>query len=278
MKIVNPNEIGAKISTLVAEATEKVILVSPYVSIHEWKKICINLEKAISKGIKVELYYRELNSDNKNKLEELGISLFEVKGLHTKLYFNDNRVIVSSMNLYEYSDLNSIDLAINYEDPTEYDSLYSYFEKYIKGAVTPVERIQKFEENVESKEEEDLLTVLQENLIEKYGVKVKRSHNYLFVGNLSFLFDYFFHMDKIGLKISDRNFDPKRIKKISKALSRLEDVEFILSPPTPTYKYFVYNVEYDVVDVDFVFWIIDTVNEVIEEMENDKSILSKFGF
>ncbi|MDF3078022.1 MAG: hypothetical protein K0S09_1911 [Sphingobacteriaceae bacterium] len=46
MEVINPNEIGVKISTLIAEANKSFIAVSAYINLSQWKKIIVNLEKA----------------------------------------------------------------------------------------------------------------------------------------------------------------------------------------------------------------------------------------
>lgn len=38
MEIINPNEIGSKISTLVIESKTRFIAVSPYIELKSWKK------------------------------------------------------------------------------------------------------------------------------------------------------------------------------------------------------------------------------------------------
>ena len=58
MEIINPNEIGSKISTLIIEAKEKFVAVTPYINIRNWKKITTNIQKAGSRfqDIQVDIY------------------------------------------------------------------------------------------------------------------------------------------------------------------------------------------------------------------------------
>ena len=132
MEIINPNEIGSKISTLIIEAKEKFVAVTPYINIRNWKKITTNIQKAIDRGVDVEIYYREFNNQyDLTQLLDLGVQLFLIPNLHTKLYFNENSLIVSSMNLIESSDLNSLDLAILIENQENQNKIRSYFKDYI---------------------------------------------------------------------------------------------------------------------------------------------------
>lgn len=131
MKLLNPNEIGTKISTLLVEAKETFISVSPYLDISSWKKMIKSLEQSTSK-VDIFFYYREIKEIDKQLLERLNVKLIHIPNLHAKMYFNEKECIVSSMNLYEFSDLNSIEIATQYTDKKDYDLLFSYFNNYIK--------------------------------------------------------------------------------------------------------------------------------------------------
>ena len=132
MELINPNEIGTRISTLIVEAQSKVIIVSPYLGVSEWKKIKVSLERAKKRGVEITVYYRVINQKDADFFEQLDIPIVLVKGLHTKLYLSESEAIVSSMNLYEPSDLHSIDIAIHYRDQENYDQLYQYFQKFVQ--------------------------------------------------------------------------------------------------------------------------------------------------
>mgnify|MGYP000542252909 CR=1 FL=1 len=57
MKIINPNEIGSKISTLISESNQTFCAVTPYLDLSKWKKILINLENAVKRNIKITFYF-----------------------------------------------------------------------------------------------------------------------------------------------------------------------------------------------------------------------------
>jgi len=111
MEIINPNEIGAKISTLVSESKKRFIAVSPYIGLKDWKKVLLNLERAQKRNVSIDFYYREIRDEDFHALRNIGVKLFKIPGLHTKLYFNDDEFVLTSMKIYEYSDLHSVTLA-----------------------------------------------------------------------------------------------------------------------------------------------------------------------
>lgn len=269
MKIINPNEIGTKISTLIAESLEKVIIVSPYINIYDWKKICINLRKAVLRNVKIEIYYRELKEYDKEVLDDIGVKLIHVPGLHTKLYFSENRVIVSSMNLYEYSDLNSIEIAIDYFEDEDYGKLFDYFEKYIKRPFQKEaydkSKIGKYQQRLN---EENTLGNLKAKLEEHYQTKIGQGSNYLFAGKLSPLFDFFFYEDEISLKICNKQIESHHIDKISNVLSNIEGINFSLSEPTETDKYYRYKVNFAMDDEKFLFRFIDTLKIHVSDLNS----------
>ncbi|MEE9406607.1 MAG: phospholipase D-like domain-containing protein [Polaribacter sp.] len=131
MDIINPNEIGVKISTLISESKEKFYAVTPYINIFYWKKIVISLQKAKERGVKIKFFYREIKDKDLSFLNELGVELYKIEGLHTKLYINEKAIIVSSMNLIESSDLYSIDFALHIHQKENYSKIYEYYSNYI---------------------------------------------------------------------------------------------------------------------------------------------------
>jgi hypothetical protein len=212
MHLINPNEIGSKISTLIAESQQKFIAISPYIDISDWKKILINLNHAKKRGVKVEFYFRELREKDYKNLNRLGVSLFRIKGLHTKMFMNDSTAIVTSMNLYEYSDLHSIDIAMQFSIQKEYNELYYYFNKYIKS--------KKTNEIFISKISEQKLKDLHEFISDRFSdCKINSTKSYLFSKNLVPILDVFIHTNSIGLKYPLKNPKDERIKEISSLLN-----------------------------------------------------------
>lgn len=76
MKLIKPAEISSKIMTLIEEADESLIIVSPYNDLEKWDKINKRFESAIKRGIKIS-YYARMNAKHK------GLSAFK-----DKAYFN----------------------------------------------------------------------------------------------------------------------------------------------------------------------------------------------
>lgn len=134
MKIIPPYQIASEILNLINEAKEYLILVSPYVNFNNWDRIKIDIENALKRNVKIQFYTR-LDSENFKsweQIEALGIKPKLIKNLHSKLYFNENSGIVTSMNLLTSSNLNAIEFGAIYNTEEELKELKEFVKKYLE--------------------------------------------------------------------------------------------------------------------------------------------------
>lgn len=133
MKIIPPYQISSEIVNIIHQAKDYLILVSPFWDINKWESIKSELIYAQKRGVKIKTYVR-MNSDNYKsweQLEGIGIKPNLVKNLHAKLYFNENKGIVTSMNLLLSSNLSSIEFGALYDSENELNELKSFVKSYI---------------------------------------------------------------------------------------------------------------------------------------------------
>lgn len=224
MKIINPNEIGVKISTLISESKKDFTAVTPYLDISNWKKILINFEKARNRNVQITLFYREIKDKDYNTLSNLGVKLFKIEGLHTKLYFNESEVIISSMNLYEYSDLHSIDFAMYFNDSENYIEIQKYFEKYILSEIKNLDNLKV-----------EKLPDLHDFLVNKFPEKeITITKNYIYSINLNSEFHLFIDQDSVGFKFPRKNISDKKIDKFSRGFKNIFGDKIEYSPYNTT--------------------------------------------
>lgn len=101
------------IENIIIEAKHQLYLVSPYLQIS--KTFLERLRDASRKGIYIKIIYGkdELNSNERNQLIELkNIELFFFENLHAKCYFNESRMVITSMNMYQFSEINNREMGI----------------------------------------------------------------------------------------------------------------------------------------------------------------------
>ncbi|PZP44576.1 MAG: hypothetical protein DI598_14300 [Pseudopedobacter saltans] len=235
MELIKPNEIGVKISTLISEASEKFYAITPYVNISDWKKIIVSIEHAKKRNVSIKFYIREINEENFKILTSLGVQLFKIKNLHTKLYFNENELIVSSMNLYEFSDLHSIDIAILYRDRESYIKFYDYFLKYIN----PIQQVKYCSPNSQTEliEIKEYLTSIFPNS------RINLSSDYLLSSLLIKKFDLFIRTNEITLKLRNKNASESEFDNITNEINKKVHNDVIANKPSGNYMYYTWDIK-----------------------------------
>ncbi len=135
---------GSQVLISQIDATkEKCILVSPFVQL--WGHVRSALERAKGRGVSIAAFIRRPESDKDREkgkeiakgFEELGIDLFTVPNLHAKIYAFDDSAIVSSMNLYDFSQSNSIELSILIEKEDIVQEIKTYITEHIQMKAEP---------------------------------------------------------------------------------------------------------------------------------------------
>ncbi len=131
MDLILPAEISGKIMTLIDQAREKLIIVSPYNKVRYWKKLKQRIEKAKSRGVDIKWYIRSNVEHNASQIRELGIEPIEIDNLHCKIYLNENQAVVPSMNLHEASDNSSIDIGYFVKEKDKHSELVDFIATYL---------------------------------------------------------------------------------------------------------------------------------------------------
>ena len=126
MKILEPSKNITNIISLIENAKQFVVLVSPYTNLEGWNKLKAAINNASLRGIDVSYYVRE--GGGLEGTEELDVKKIEVPMLHAKMFFSENRAIISSFHLMNNQDVN---WAYTLDYPKEYKQLIDFFEKYI---------------------------------------------------------------------------------------------------------------------------------------------------
>lgn len=116
------------IKQIIKKSRDKIYLMSPYLQVNRRIK-----EELIDKDkfeLDIRLIYGkvELKSDELDWIKELSnMRLYYNEFLHAKCYMNENKAIITSMNLYDYSQKNNVEMGIlvdKNEDPDLYSEIY----------------------------------------------------------------------------------------------------------------------------------------------------------
>jgi phosphatidylserine/phosphatidylglycerophosphate/cardiolipin synthase-like enzyme len=157
---------------LINNANDKLYLISPYLQLNNQLKI--SLEDRHKFQIDIIVIYgkvSDINPDDSNWLQSMpGIKLLFHKDLHAKCYFNEKEAIITSMNLYMFSQQNNVEMGI-YISKEKDEELY-------KQIATEVDRVKRGSEHrtisvqkVETKKTE----VPKEKATEKIAESIKEN-------------------------------------------------------------------------------------------------------
>lgn len=101
------------IENIIMEARSKLILVSPYLQLS--KTFYERLKDASGRGVAIKIIFGkdELKPNERNSLAELkNVEIFFFENLHAKCYFNESKMVITSMNMYEFSEKNNREMGV----------------------------------------------------------------------------------------------------------------------------------------------------------------------
>jgi phosphatidylserine/phosphatidylglycerophosphate/cardiolipin synthase-like enzyme len=121
-EFLTTNGTSHHIENIIIEAKGKLVLVSPYLQIS--KTFYERLKDASNRNVAIKIIYGkdELKPNEKNSLAELkNIELFYFDNLHAKCYFNESKMVITSMNMYEFSEKNNREMGVLIDRVTDKD-------------------------------------------------------------------------------------------------------------------------------------------------------------
>jgi len=121
-EFLTTHQIAANVESIIRDAKQKLVIVSPYIQLS--KAFFGRLKDADERGVKIILIYGkdELKSTEKNQLLGLkNLALCFCENLHAKCYYNEDNMVITSMNMYEFSEKNNREMGVlikSQEDPS----------------------------------------------------------------------------------------------------------------------------------------------------------------
>ncbi len=151
-KFLTGSALNAALDRILESATQLIMLISPYIKLHERTKESLlnhlnnpNVGIVIVFGKNEDDITKSLSPDDlRFFIQFLNIEIRYESRLHAKYYSNESEAIITSMNLYGYSQNNNIEAGILLkqsilgnvigDNNIDYDA-YQYFQKVIDNAV-----------------------------------------------------------------------------------------------------------------------------------------------
>jgi RNA polymerase-binding transcription factor DksA len=143
-KFINTRKAVAEIEDLIRNAEEKLILISPFLKLAKDFKELLTYRDSKEKITHIVFGKQELNPDEMKFLQGLrSVYLKYNENLHAKCYLNDNKMIITSLNLYEFSMANNKEMGVLIEKNDPVDA--ALFEDAMKEVDYIFKTSEKFE-------------------------------------------------------------------------------------------------------------------------------------
>lgn len=161
IEVVQGHLLNQRLEEVIRVSEKQLILISPYIRLHHRNVDALNtlkqrpeVEVTVCFGKADGKYEKSFHPDALSLLKELpNITIVYEERLHAKFYANERASLFTSMNLYDFSADNNIEVGVYASDDSRAGrSLASeglkYFKEVISNAVKVYERTPSFEKNI----------------------------------------------------------------------------------------------------------------------------------
>ncbi|WP_270703506.1 phospholipase D family protein [Aeromonas sp. QDB37] len=112
-KFLNTSATNYFLEELIKDAKERLILISPFLKLNDRIKELLTDKNRLKIDVRIVYGKSELQPEEISWLKELTyIRTSFCKNLHAKCYLNEEMCIVTSLNLYEFSQVNNNEMGV----------------------------------------------------------------------------------------------------------------------------------------------------------------------
>jgi hypothetical protein len=136
MELLETTAQSLEIEKIINESYDFTIIVSPYLRINN--RLKPKLTDCFNRNNSNLILYREykLTEEEKKWLESFPkVKILAIRNLHAKCYLNENSALITSMNLYEYSQVNNHEIGVKLSikhDKKDMTQLFGFIQSIIK--------------------------------------------------------------------------------------------------------------------------------------------------
>nr|WP_317199905.1 phospholipase D family protein [uncultured Psychrobacter sp.] len=135
-KFLNSSGTTYHLEELIKNASDRLIIISPYLKLNERIKELLEDRNRLKIDIRIVYGKNDLHPEEINWLKNLTfIRTSFCKNLHAKCYLNENECIITSLNLYEFSQVNNNEMGVlifRNDDPKLYADTYEEAQRIIR--------------------------------------------------------------------------------------------------------------------------------------------------
>lgn len=135
-KFLNTSGNNFFLEELIKNAKERLILISPYLRLNDRIKELLEDKDRLKIDIRIVYGKSDLHPDEIKWMQKLDyVRVSFCKNLHAKCYVNESECIISSLNLYEFSQVNNNEMGIlvrKYEDNEVFKDAYEEAQRIIR--------------------------------------------------------------------------------------------------------------------------------------------------
>ena len=164
-KFLNTSGTNFFLEELIKNAKERLILISPYLRLNDRIKELLEDKDRLKIDIRIVYGKSDLHPDEIKWMQKLDyVRVSFCKNLHAKCYINESECIISSLNLYEFSQVNNNEMGLlvrKYEDNEVFKDAYEEAQRIIrisdevritldevKAEASPVSEMKESEEEI----------------------------------------------------------------------------------------------------------------------------------
>lgn len=135
-KFLNTSATNYFLEELIKGATERLLLISPYLKLNERIKELLEDKNRLKIDVRIVYGKTELQPSEVNWLKQLAyIRTSYCHNLHAKCYLSESACIITSLNLYDFSQINNNEMGIylsREEDAELYQNAYEEAQRIIR--------------------------------------------------------------------------------------------------------------------------------------------------
>lgn len=177
-KFLNTSAVNYYLEELIKNAQERLVLISPYLRVNDRIRELIEDKNRLKIDIRIIYGKSELQPDEVAWLKSLEfVRISYCHNLHAKCYLNEKEGIITSLNLYDFSQVNNNEMGVfisREQDNVLYDETYQEVNRLIRisdEVRLTVEKIEKVEKVEDKPTEVDYPKLTTAKLADSLGMK-----------------------------------------------------------------------------------------------------------